>query len=105
MIAADGRGQRFRVRVSSALLALALAGTPTASDWLRLPPVPELPWYWTGVARWALYGMALELFTVAAPIALVMAAMCAYRRQWYGLLQSLLEVTVCVACLLLLPLR
>lgn len=105
MIAVDERAHPFRVRVSSVLLALALAGTPTASYWLRLPPVPELPWNWAALARWALYGMALDLFTVTIPIACLIGALCAYRRQWYGLLQSLLEATACVVCLLLLPLR
>ena len=90
--------QKFRFRVSTALIVIALLLSPFALFNVRpiwLPESPSTPLYNTVV--WIHLDLPVLLFVIAFFIALGTAVVLGVRRRWFGCCQCLAEAGICFA--------
>jgi hypothetical protein len=93
----------FRVRVSTALLFLALLGLPTAAHWIPAPRLFAAGSIGGIVFGWVFYDLPVLLALAAFVAALVIIVVVAIQERWRSIPQHVVEMIVCVACVLLTP--
>ena len=92
-----------RVRISSVILGVGLLGYPWA---IYLFPVPHL--FRDGstaefVLNWLLYDFSALLIVVGFMVSCITVVVLAVGKKWRSIPQHILEVVVCLVCILFLP--
>ncbi len=97
-------GERFvRFRISTALLLVALVGFPFAALWFRVPNpfTAETP-LWV-LHNWLFFDLSPILLVLAFVASLITAIVIAIRRRWRSIPQCILEMIVCLTCIIFIP--
>lgn len=93
----------FRIRISTVLILLAIAGFPFAALWLKVPnPFAEGTTPWRTVS-FVFMDLPLILFMLAFVVAFITGLVDAVRRKWSRIPQAILEIAACIAGVLLIP--
>jgi hypothetical protein len=95
--------QIFRVRISTAILIVALACFPYASLWVPPPHLFPQGSKAGETLSWFLYDFSGALFGVALLAALATSIVLAVKKSWRGIPQLIIEMLVCIVCVVSLP--
>ncbi|MDD1605592.1 MAG: hypothetical protein LUO95_05480 [Methylococcaceae bacterium] len=90
----------FRVRISTALLLIALLLLPFAALWIAPPYFPSQPVLLHNTFGWLYFGASPNLFAASFLVAFISAVALSFRRQWRAVVQCLTEMGVCFICVL-----
>ncbi len=93
----------FRVRISTALLIVALLLLPFAALWVHPPYFPSQPEYLHNTFGWLYFDASLLLFVCSFVAALISAVVLGIRRQWRSVIQCFIEMVVCFVGLIFIP--
>jgi hypothetical protein len=96
-------GNEIRLRISSALIIIAIIFVPFSHFGIRPIWFPSKFGLLHNLFSWLYYDLPPILFFIAFILALVFGLVLAYHRKWKGALQCLFEVGVCFAGVLFAP--
>ncbi|MGR8932906.1 MAG: hypothetical protein ACU837_00780 [Gammaproteobacteria bacterium] len=85
----------FRIRISTALLLIALSLLPFAAFWIPAPNIPEAPLYLHNFLAYFFYYLSPHLLLIALLAAFITAVVLALQRKWMSIIQCIMEVLLC----------
>jgi hypothetical protein len=86
----------FRFRISTALIAIALAGFPFATLWLHMPnPFPEGSVLGNAYS-WLFFDLSPSLFGIGFLASLLTAIVVAIQHKWRSIPQCIIEMAICI---------
>lgn len=93
----------FRLRPSTALMAVALLGFPFAAFWIGAPnPFQEGTTAWRAFS-WLFLDLSPLLFVLVFLMAFVTMLFDAFKRRWLRIPQGMAEMIVCFTCFMVIP--
>ena len=95
--------QHFRLRISTALLLVSLVGFPFAAQWVPVPQIPAEPALLHKTLHWLLFAFPVMMLMVAFVVAFITAVILTFRRMWFGIVQCVIEMGVCIGFAILFP--
>ncbi|MDR3416330.1 MAG: hypothetical protein P4L83_09100 [Nevskia sp.] len=100
--AMSGIHSELRLRVSTALLMVALMALPFATLWVGLPGYFPERTFLHGLFGWLYFEMPLQLMALSFVLAFFTGLDLSFRRLWAGAVQCVGEMGAAFSCLLFL---
>lgn len=94
---------RFRFRVSTALICFSLVFLPWSAYFFDRPSFFDDKGFAASAFNFVVYDFSAQFLFFGFVIAFGSLCWFAYKRRWSAVVQSLLEMVVCVGAVILLP--
>jgi hypothetical protein len=91
----------FRVRISTALLLLAVPTYPFTARWVPVTWIPSEPGFLHKAISWLFLEMSLELIAIAFVASAITCIVLSFQRNWRGVVQSVAELGVCIVAIII----
>ena len=91
------------VRISTAILLLALLGFPYAALWIPAPHIFPGGGKGEEIVNWIFYDFTGGLFGVALVAAVITIVVLAVEKKWRSVPQHILEIVICLMAAVYLP--
>ncbi len=93
------------IRISTALLIVALLLLPFAAMWVPAPYLPPQPLYLRNILGWLYFEASPQLLIIAFLAAFISLVVLTFKQQSRGFAQYVVEMVVCVLSFIFIPLH